>query len=384
MGNVMNGASEPTSIVNKFFNVAESFRNEAFIEYVVISSTGDIGDSFNKLYDELVMLDYYPMLYSAGNVTVLRVINGRKTPTNKYRIPLALFGLTLISVLMTGYFIANNFCINLTMITGCEFGYGYIIYEVFLFTLSVLIPLVMHEVGHWFVIKGSNIPASYPVFIPAPLLSPLGTFGAIVRMNFLPKNLTCLLRLGVSGPLIGFVTSLTFFTISYSLSPKLPVEMVLNALSEGSLRYVEVVPISAYLIMNFVTAISNAELVTVLNPAAYASLIMIIIHFINLLPIGQLDGGHVVRGITSVKTHFAISMLTALAMVAVSLAATVFFGGTLIWLGVFSIIALLISGLRPHIGSANMLDTPVAKATKIKVALIYTVLLLLSAPLPTA
>ncbi len=380
----MNGASEPTSIVNKFFNVAESFRNEAFIEYVVISSTGDIGDSFNKLYDELVMLDYYPMLYSAGNVTVLRVINGRKTPTNKYRIPLALFGLTLISVLMTGYFIANNFCINLTMITGCEFGYGYIIYEVFLFTLSVLIPLVMHEVGHWFVIKGSNIPASYPVFIPAPLLSPLGTFGAIVRMNFLPKNLTCLLRLGVSGPLIGFVTSLTFFTISYSLSPKLPVEMVLNALSEGSLRYVEVVPISAYLIMNFVTAISNAELVTVLNPAAYASLIMIIIHFINLLPIGQLDGGHVVRGITSVKTHFAISMLTALAMVAVSLAATVFFGGTLIWLGVFSIIALLISGLRPHIGSANMLDTPVAKATKIKVALIYTVLLLLSAPLPTA
>lgn len=373
--------SELLAIINKFFNVAESFRNESYIEYVVISSKGDINESFNKLYDELVMLSYYPILYNAGGITVLRVVSGGKSRTNTYKVPLILFSLTLASVLITGYFIVSGFYSSLASI-GYKPLQGSIIYEMMFFTLSVLFPLVMHELGHWLIVRKSNIPASYPIFIPAPFISPLGTFGAIAMMRFLPKNLAHLLRLGISGPLLGFTASLAFFMVNYLLSPKLPVEAVLAALNEGLLRYVEITPLSVYLIMNLITA-PNAGLITILNPAAYASLIMILIHFINLLPIGQLDGGHVVRGITSTRTHSIVSITTALTMILLSLISTLFFGSTFIWLGVFALLALFISGFGPHVGAANMLYGSVPKDVKVKVVLIYILLLTFSAPLPS-
>lgn len=376
------GVAELSSTISKFFKVVESFRNETFVEYVVISSKGDITTSFNELYDELIKEGYYPILYNAGEVTVLRIINGRKSRTNMYRLPSILFSLTLFSVLITGYSVSRNFCSNLNMLVGGGVSQSSIIYEMVLFTLSVLFPLTMHELGHLIMVRKSNIPTSYPVFIPAPFISPLGTFGAIVRMKFLPKNLISLLKLGISGPLFGFITSLTLFTINYLLSPKLPAEAVSVALSEGMLRYVEIAPLSAYLIMKLTRTPSEVGLITILNPAAYASLIMILIHFINLLPIGQLDGGHVIRGVTSVKTHSMISIITTLIMVVSSLYSVVFFGGTLIWLGVFSVLALIISGFRPHIGVANMLNTSIPRNFKIKAVFTYAVLLILSAPIP--
>ncbi|MEM0361025.1 MAG: site-2 protease family protein [Sulfolobales archaeon] len=382
MNGVESNVVELSSTISKFFNVVESFRNETFVEYVVISSKGDINTSFNELYDELVTRSYYPILYNAGEVTVLRIINGRRSRTTIFKVPSILFSLTLLSVLITGYFVSRNFYNNLNMLVGSGVSQSSIIYEMVLFTLSVLFPLTMHELGHLIMVKKSNIPASYPVFIPAPFISPLGTFGAIVKMEFLPKNLISLLKLGISGPLFGFITSLTLFIINYLLSPKLPVEAVLTALSEGVLRYVEIVPLSAYFIMNLSRTPSEVGLVTILNPAAYASLIMILIHFINLLPIGQLDGGHVIRGVTSVKTHSMVSIITTLVMVISSLYSAVFFGGTLIWLGVFSVLALIISGFRPHIGAANMLNTSVPRNFKIKVILTYVALLILSMPIP--
>ncbi|MEM1982273.1 MAG: site-2 protease family protein [Sulfolobales archaeon] len=379
--NEKSNALELMTIINKFFSVIESFRNNTFTEYVVISSKEDMEKSFSKLYDELVVMNYYPILYNTGDVTVLRVINGGKARLNVYRLSSILFGLTLISVLITGYFISLNFCNNLSLL-GSRVAQSRIIYEMSLFALSVLIPLIMHEVGHLLIVKESNIPASYPIFIPAPIISPLGTFGAIVRMEFLPKNLTALLRLGISGPLMGFITSLIIFSISYSLSPRIPIEVAQAALSEGLLGYIEIVPVSVYLIMNLIEMLSDGRFVTVLNPAAYASLIMILIHFINLLPIGQLDGGHVIRGVTSVKTHSMISLVTVLIMVIFSLMSTLFLNGALVWLGVFSILALFLSGFKPHIGVANMLETSAPISIKTRILIIYFLILTLSTPLP--
>ncbi len=380
MGNNVAGTSELPTIINKFFNVAESLRDEGYVEYIVISSKDDINNSFDKLYDELIILNYYPILYNAGGIAVLRVMNGRKPHTNTYKVPLMLFGLTLASVFITSYFIVGGFYGGLGGMSGKP-AQSSIIYEMLFFTLSVIFPLMMHELGHWFVVRRSNIPASYPLFIPAPFISPLGTFGAIAMMKFLPKNLTYLLRLGISGPLLGFITSLTFFTVNYLLSPKLPAETVLAALNEGLLRYVEVIPLSAYLVINLTTA-SNTGFITVLSPAAYASLIMILIHFINLLPIGQLDGGHVIRGITSVKTHSIVSTTTALTMILISLTFTLLFGNAFIWLGVFAVLALFISGFRPHIGAANMLYNSTPRDVKVRIVFIYALLLIFSAPLP--
>jgi membrane-associated protease RseP (regulator of RpoE activity) len=124
--------------------------------------------------------------------------------------------------------------------------------------------------------------------------------------------------------------------------------------------------------------------VVLLNPAAYASMIMLLIHFVNLLPIGQLDGGHVVRAVTSIRFHSLVSVTVASLLILYSLVSIVYLRGSMVWLGIFALLALLISGFKPHIGSANMLDSSsISKDVKVRYIMIYLALLTLSIPLPT-
>ena len=89
----------------------------------------------------------------------------------------------------------------------------------------------------------------------------------------------------------------------------------------------------------------------ILSPPALAALFIILIHFINLLPLGQLDGGHVIRGLTDVHIHRLAGLVTLVAALITTLLIP-----DLLWLGIFVVAAFLITGLREHPGSSNMLS----------------------------
>jgi len=373
-----------TSIINKFFYAVESSRNEEFIEYVVLSARDDMSKLFDELYDELVPMGYYPILYKAGDVITLRIlITGRRKSTST-KSSLVFFSLTLASVVVTGFYISTDFHNRLKFLLGYSTKTTDVIYDTLFFMFSVMIPLITHELGHLTIVKRFNIPSTYPLLIPAPFISPLGTFGAIVKMDFLPKNLKCLLKLGISGPLLGFITSLSLFIITYNTSPKLSLDVALVGLREDIVSPIDFIPLSAYLVMTVSEIHQTTSSVVLLNPAAYASMIMLLIHFVNLLPIGQLDGGHVVRAVTSIRFHSLVSVTVASLLILYSLVSIVYLRGSMIWLGIFALLALLISGFKPHIGSANMLDSSsISKDVKVRYIMIYLALLTLSIPLPT-
>jgi len=371
-----------TSVINKFFYVVESSRNEEFVEYVVLSVRDDMSKLFDHLYDELVPKGYYPILYKVGDIITLRVlISGRRRGTS-IKSSLIFFSLTLVSVVVTGFYISTDFHNRLKLLLG----YGVktdVIYDTLFFMLSVLVPLITHELGHIIIVKRFNIPSTYPLLIPAPIISPLGTFGAIVRMDFLPKNLKCLLKLGISGPLLGFIASLSIFIITYYTSPKLSFDIALVGLREGIIATIDFIPLSAYLVMTVSNINTATGYVVLLNPAAYASMIMLLIHFVNLLPIGQLDGGHIVRAVSSTRFHSLVSVTVSSSLILYSLISVVYLRGSMVWLGIFALLALLISGFKPHIGSANMLDiSSVSKDVKVKYIVMYLTLLTLVIPLP--
>src|SRR4030095_15680039 len=92
------------------------------------------------------------------------------------------------------------------------------------FALSMMGILFAHEMGHYLMCRYYNVPATLPFFIPAPLLSPLGTLGAFIAMRGIPKNKRVLFDVGVAGPLAGVVIAIPVLLYGLSISQLGPID----------------------------------------------------------------------------------------------------------------------------------------------------------------
>ncbi|MCS7280689.1 MAG: site-2 protease family protein [Desulfobacterota bacterium] len=157
------------------------------------------------------------------------------------------------------------------------------------YSFAIMTILLAHEMGHYFMSKRYGIPASLPYFIPFPL-SPFGTFGAIIKMKGIIINKKALFDIGVAGPIMSFIFSLPFTVIGMKLSnvQKIPE-------GPGFIRLGD-----PYL-FKIVQRILFGELPSgydiVLHPFGYAGWVGLFVTALNLLPVGQLDGGHVIYAI---------------------------------------------------------------------------------------
>ena len=84
--------------------------------------------------------------------------------------------------------------------------------------------LFTHEMGHYLMCRYYKVPATLPYFLPAPLISPLGTFGAFIMMRGIPKNKRVLFDVGVAGPLAGLIVTIPVLFLGLALSHLGPVE----------------------------------------------------------------------------------------------------------------------------------------------------------------
>lgn len=368
-------------VINKYFKSVLVNEDENFIEFIV-EPKGDVAieDAFERLYTELVgRYNHAIILFRDNSNYVLRVSRRTQGTQSRRRrmIIAALFIATIASVAYAGYLTTQYF--NLAVLS---IGLGSLKLNVFestiLFTLAVMAPIMVHELSHYYVARKSMVPVTPPMLIPAPIVSPLGTFGAIIGMKHLPKSLKDLVRVGLAGPLAGTILSYMIFTAMYMISPVVSYSAVSEAISKGLMQELHVLTLGAVLIMKVadVLGYGGSEASTViLNPPAIAALFIILIHFINLLPLGQLDGGHIFRGLTSMRTHKLAGFITlAIALV------TAMVVPNLLWLGIFALLAFLITGLRAHPGAAN-LESKLPKKNKVIYSLIYAILLLITAPI---
>ncbi len=147
--------------------------------------------------------------------------------------------------------------------------------------------LLAHEMGHYLTCRFYRIDATLPYFIPFPPPSPIGTMGAFIKIRSPITRKQQLFDVGVAGPLAGFVLALPAMVYGLSLSKAVP-----PIPEEGSIIFGE--PLLFKLLSDaiFKGAPENFDLI--LHPVAFAGWIGALVTALNLFPIGQLDGGHVV------------------------------------------------------------------------------------------
>ena len=156
----------------------------------------------------------------------------------------------------------------------------------FPFALALMTILLAHELGHYFACKHHGIRATYPYFIPAPTL--IGTLGAFILMRSPIRSRRALFDVGASGPLVGFVVAIP--VLLYGVARSHPAPDIVS--SQATVVFG--VPLAIRLLDGALFPGTNPAAI-LLHPVARAAWVGLFATSLNLLPAGQLDGGHILR-----------------------------------------------------------------------------------------
>lgn len=201
------------------------------------------------------------------------------------------------------------------------------------FSATLLLILLAHEMGHYLYCRYYGVSATLPFFIPAPTL--IGTLGAVIRIRSPIRSRNALFDIGIAGPIAGFVVALTVLVLAMPHSRVLPDVMANSDIEFGY-------PLIFHLVSKLFTLTgvhggSSPLRDIYFHPTAIAAWVGMFATALNLLPGGQLDGGHIVFALNP-RAHRRVSRLTILALIPM---AFYLWAGWLLWA-----ILLRISGMR--------------------------------------
>jgi membrane-associated protease RseP (regulator of RpoE activity) len=237
------------------------------------------------------------------------------------------------------------------------------------FAGTLMLILLAHEMGHYLYCKHYGVYATLPFFIPAPTL--FGTLGAFIRIRSPIRSRTVLFDIGIAGPIAGFVVALIVLFASLGLSRP----MTGAPGQEGLVPNYPLIFYGAHRLLAWVAPHSIAVLPlsrVYLHPTAVAAWVGMFVTALNLLPGGQLDGGHIVFSLAP-RAHRFISRLTILVLIPL---AVYQWDGWLLWA-----ILLEISSFR-HPQVADWPRVSGLRAWLAMFALLMLIITLAPAPFP--
>jgi membrane-associated protease RseP (regulator of RpoE activity) len=209
----------------------------------------------------------------------------------------------------------------------------------FAYAAAIMFTLLCHEFGHFFQSVRYGVPASFPFFIPMPA-SPIGTMGAVIVMQPYVGDRRAIFDIGITGPLAGLVPALVFSVIGLHWS-----HVVDTSGLPAGLRLGEPLLFKGLEYLTFGHLGLHEEVA--IHPLAFAGWVGVFITALNLIPIGQLDGGHVLYGILLRRSYPVAQLMLLLAM-----AGVVFFG---YWGWSLMILLLMFMGaLHPPTANDNI------------------------------
>lgn len=197
-----------------------------------------------------------------------------------------LFVATVISTLYAGarwYYVPNPFANPILAVT-----------EAWPFALAVLGVLGIHELGHYVMSRYHNVEATLPYFLPMPSI--IGTMGAVIQMKGQMPNRKALFDIGVAGPLAGLAATIVVTAIGLSLPPIDVPAWVLNSPNTYEVRF-GYPPLFEGIAWLMGEPIGYEDPTKAVNPVVFGGWVGMFVTFLNLLPVGQLDGGHIMRAI---------------------------------------------------------------------------------------
>jgi membrane-associated protease RseP (regulator of RpoE activity) len=186
------------------------------------------------------------------------------------------------------------------------------------FTAAVLGVLTTHELGHYLVGRYHGVDVSLPYLIP--FVVPFGTLGAIIRMRGRMPDRKTLFDIGVAGPLAGLVATVVVTAIGLSLDPMTIPRSVVNA--DGQVIIFNNPPLLDLIARALGQPTSYADPTKTVHPVIIGGWVGMFFTVLNLLPVGQLDGGHMVRAMLGRRQETVASLVP---MVLFSLAAYLYF-----------------------------------------------------------
>ena len=308
-----------TEHVRKVFSIrsvtAGGMRQGYRAQYTGKLRTEDSESAYDQLTEAIQPMGFTPLFREGDNEQVILIVDqlpeGRIGPV---WVNLVLFALTLLSVMFTGaQFSATDAASPFQM---SFLGFVEYLLKGWPFAVSLLGILLAHELGHYLVGRARGEKVTLPYFIPFPL-SAFGTMGAFISMKKIPKNKKHLLDIGLAGPLIGLLVAIPVLLIGLNLSTLGPVEA---DLPEGYVHFFEGNSV-VYLLAKYLTfgellpqPASYGDMAPALywlryfftgspapvggmdvqiHPVAWAGWAGLFVTAINLIPAGQLDGGHI-------------------------------------------------------------------------------------------
>ena len=252
---------------------------------------GDTRAVFERMSARFKKLGYTAMLreWQEGKHEVLAVEGVQESEPSNPWVNVALFFATLATVLVIGAANAIGYAQDfggadvpldlMGILTHLHWGIP--------FAGTLMGILLAHELSHYFVARGYGSPVSLPYFIPMPNL--LGTMGAVITQKAPMRDRRSLFDIGVAGPIGGLVVSVPLLILGLSLSTvQSPPVGLEQAYQEGnSLLYIA----AKYLVFGQLLPSNGMDVW--IHPVAFAAWAGLLVTMINLIPVGQLDGGHI-------------------------------------------------------------------------------------------
>lgn len=234
------------------------------------------------------------------------------------------------------------------------------------FSATLMLILLSHEMGHYVYCRRYGVRATLPFFLPAPTL--IGTLGAFIRIKSPIPSRKALFDIGIAGPIAGFVVAVPALVLGMWLSHPDP---VVAKASEPALGYPAIFHLLWAVLSSGNTHAASLRDIY-FHPVAVAAWVGMFATALNLLPAGQLDGGHIVYAVAP-RWHRLISRLTVLVLLPL---------GIFYWLGwlVWGTILMVLGPRHPQIPSYPELGH--GRRMLAIVALIMLVLTFMPAPLP--
>jgi membrane-associated protease RseP (regulator of RpoE activity) len=254
----------------------------------------------------------------------------------KYKLSIFLFALTLLSTMLVGTGLSISYRMNAPIADPVAFYRSVFKHPAALaegipFVFTILGILIAHEMGHYLACRHYRIHATLPYFIPFPNM--IGTMGAFIRIRSPFQNRKALFDVGIAGPLAGFIVAVPALFFSLALSKLNPMRPGFTYYLFGESLLFKLVAQTHHL--NFPPGMDINY-----HPVAMGALVGLFATAINLLPVGQLDGGHIVYSVFG-QHHRIVSRVFVFVVVPLLM----FFW---IWWAIWAVIPLLLGMNHPR------------------------------------
>ena len=283
------------SLISRYFPVYNVSINYDSMVFHCEVDEARLEEDFDRLRIEMRDKGYVPVI---KNIKGEYVIFVKRFPRMKYRgtaLNIAMFLLTIITTSIAGvlqwysYVNPSQSSADIrTLFTLSNILYG----EIF-FTIPLLTILGVHEMGHYLMAKRRNIRASLPFFIP--FMPPLGTMGAFISIREPIPDRKSLLDIGIAGPIAGFIVAIPVTVLGLYLGAQNP--QPAPAIPDSGTVIIGL-PLIYQLMALFIPVDG------IMHPLAFAGWVGFLVTAINLLPAGQLDGGHIARALFGDKAKY--------------------------------------------------------------------------------